>query len=268
MPRYRLDIEYDGSPYAGWQAQNSSSRPAVQRVIERALEKFCRQPVRLTGASRTDAGVHACRQTAHADFSPPPQSDIAAGVNFYLRRQGDNAVVIRAAQLAGDNFHARFSARRRHYLYCLLARPEPLALLRLRAWHIARPLNAKAMAEAAQCLIGHHDFTSFCAAAAYKEQGEKPLLRTLESARVESQICPAESSGQMYHLHFSAPSFVRSQIRSMTAAIVRAGSGVCPPAEIGRILRARRRELCPPPAPPHGLYLLKIDYDDANDRPR
>jgi tRNA pseudouridine38-40 synthase len=247
LPRYRLDIEYDGTPYAGWQRQ--SGQHSVQAAIEQAVLGFCGETVALRGAGRTDAGVHAAGQVAHLDLTKDwPDDTVRDAINAHLRLAGD-AVTVTAAMKVSDEFDARFSATARHYLYRILNRRAPPALEKNRAWWVPSPLDAEAMHQAAQQLVGRHDFTTF---RSIHCQAKSPL-RTLDRLDVTR-------SGDMIEVRTSARSFLHNQVRSMVGTLKRVGEGAWSAADVKAALEAKNRAACGAVAPSEGLYLMKVDY--------
>ncbi|MGN6772720.1 MAG: tRNA pseudouridine(38-40) synthase TruA [Rhizobiaceae bacterium] len=247
MPRYRLDIEYDGSPYAGWQRQNGQH--SVQAALEQAVAAFCGEEVSLRGAGRTDAGVHALGQVAHLDLIRDwPADTVRDAVNAHLTSAGETVSVL-AATLVGDDFDARFSALRRHYLYRIVNRRSPLALARRQAWWVPKPLDAEAMHEAAQALVGKHDFTTFRSVQCQAKSPVKTLDR-LDVTRV----------GEAIEFRATARSFLHNQVRSMVGTLKRVGEGAWSAADVKAALETCNRSACGPVAPPDGLYLVKVDY--------
>jgi tRNA pseudouridine38-40 synthase len=245
MPRYRLLIEYDGGPFVGWQMQ--AGGPSVQGVITQAIAAFADEKVTVHGAGRTDAGVHARGQVAHVDLARDWRPDrVRDALNARLR---PHPVAVLAVEKATDSFHARFSAKRRHYLYRIVNRRADLALERNRAWRVPRPLDAAAMHAAAQRLIGRHDFTTFRAAECQAKSPVKTLDR-LDVAR----------DGEEIHVHASARSFLHHQVRSMVGSLVLVGDGKWSADDLAGALAARSRAACGPVAPPEGLYLVGVDY--------
>ena len=246
MPRYRLDIEYDGGPYAGFQAQDGL--PTVQGAIETAIHAFCGQTVRIAAAGRTDSGVHATGQVAHVDLDKDwPAATVMNALNAHLIREG---VAVLDCRAVADDWHARFSATGRKYLYRILNRPGRPALERGRVWHVRKPLDADAMQAGADHLVGHHDFTTFRDLACQSKSPEK----TLDVARVTRM-------GEEVHLVFEARSFLHRQVRSMTGTLVEVGLGRWTPADVAAALAARDRTACGPVAPSDGLYLTGVSYD-------
>jgi tRNA pseudouridine38-40 synthase len=245
MPRYKLIIEYDGSPFCGWQYQDNA--PSVQRAIMVAVEAFSGEKVMVQGAGRTDAGVHALGQVAHFDLaSERPPDTIRDALNAHLRPQ---PVAILSAEKVADNFDARRSAVRRHYLYRIANRRPDLALDRGRAWRVPRRLDDAAMHVAAQRLTGKHDFTTFRSTECQANSPEKTLDR-LDVSRVAGEI----------HISATARSFLHNQVRSMVGSLVQVGDGKWSPDDLAAALEARDRAACGPVAPPEGLYLVRVDY--------
>jgi tRNA pseudouridine38-40 synthase len=250
MPRYRLDIEYDGSPYSGWQRQ--AGQHSVQAAIEQAIRKFSSEEVTLRGAGRTDAGVHALGQVAHVDLARDwPADTVRDAVNAHLHMAGEAVSVLSAAIVAGD-FDARFSARARHYLYRIVNRRAPLALDAKKAWWIPKPIDAAAMHEAAQLLVGRHDFTTF---RSIQCQAKSPV-KTLDRLDVVRE-------GEVIEIRASARSFLHNQVRSMVGSLKRVGEGGWTASDLKAALEAQDRSACGPVAPPDGLYLVTVDYPIA-----
>ncbi|HHZ07733.1 MAG TPA: tRNA pseudouridine(38-40) synthase TruA [Rhizobiales bacterium] len=247
MQRYRLDIEYDGTAYAGWQRQ--SGQHSVQAAIEQAVLSFCGDRVSLRAAGRTDAGVHATGQVAHVDLSRDwPADTVRDALNAHLGK-AEEAVSILAAVPVADTFDARFSATGRHYLYRILNRRAPPALERNRVWWVPKLLDAAAMHEAAQELVGRHDFTTFRSAHC---QAKSPM-RTLDRLHVTRD-------GDVIEVRAAARSFLHNQVRSMVGTLKRVGEGAWTPADVATALAARDRAACAGLAPPQGLFLVKVDY--------
>lgn len=245
MPRYRLLLEYDGGAFVGWQRQDNG--PSVQGALEDAIEKLSGERVTVTGAGRTDAGVHALGQVAHFDLEKTFEAGkVRDALNHYLRPA---PVAVLEAAPAVPDFHARFSATGRHYLYRIVCRRAPLALDRGHVWHVVRDLDAEAMHHAAQALVGQHDFTTFRAA----ECQAKSPVKTLDRLDVRGL------AGEI-HIEASARSFLHHQVRSMVGSLKLVGEGKWHPREIAAALAARDRSACGPVAPPDGLYLVRVDY--------
>ena len=247
MPRYRIDIEYDGGPYAGWQRQ--MGQHSVQEAIEKAIAAFAGEEATLRGAGRTDAGVHALGQVAHVELSRNWEPNtVRDAINAHLRLANETVSILRAAAVA-DDFDARFSAKTRHYLYRILNRRAPPALERGRVWHIPTRLDADAMHEAAQRLVGHHDFTTFRSVQCQAKSPVKTLDR-LDVARLGEEI----------EIRASARSFLHNQVRSLAGTLKKVGEGAWSADDVQAALEARDRAACGPVAPARGLYLVTVDY--------
>jgi tRNA pseudouridine38-40 synthase len=245
MPRYKLTIEYDGTPFVGWQVQDNGA--SVAGEVENAIEKFSGERAALYGAGRTDAGVHALGQVAHVDLAKDWESDtVRDAINAQLR---PHPIAVLSAERMAEDFHARFSAAKRHYLYRTLNRRADLALERDRAWKIARPLDAGAMHEAAQHLVGHHDFTTFRST----ECQAKSPIKTLDQLNVVR-------AGDEIRIAVSARSFLHNQVRSMVGSLALVGEGRWSGDDLRKALEAKDRTACGPVAPACGLYLVRVDY--------
>lgn len=245
MPRYKLTIEYDGSPFFGWQVQED--RLSVAGVLEYAVEKLSGARAKVSGAGRTDAGVHALGQVAHIDLAKDWETDVIRdGLNAHLR---PHPVAILSAEKVSEEFDARFSATMRHYVYRILNRRADLALDRNRVWRVARVLDERKMQEAAQHILGHHDFTTFRST----ECQAKSPVKTLD-------VLDVKRDGQEIRIEASARSFLHNQVRSIVGSLEQVGEGRWSPADMKRALDARDRTACGPVAPPDGLYLLRVDY--------
>ena len=245
MPRYRLLVEYDGTDLVGWQRQDNGI--AVQQLIEEAVERFCGERTTVSAAGRTDAGVHALGQVVHVDLDREAGPDtVRDALNFHLRPA---AVAVLAAERVADDFHARFSAVGRAYLYRIANRRAPLALDRGRAWWVPVPLDADAMHAAAQRLIGRHDFSAFRAAEC---QADSPVktLNALDVAREGDEI----------RVTATARSFLHHQVRNMVGTLKRVGEGKWGAEDVARILSGRDRAAAGPTAPACGLYLTAVFY--------
>ncbi|WP_192364465.1 tRNA pseudouridine(38-40) synthase TruA [Mesorhizobium mediterraneum] len=247
MPRFRLDIEYDGSLFAGWQRQ--ANQPSVQQAIEQAIEKFCGEQVSLRGAGRTDAGVHATGQVAHVDLVKAWSNDkVRDAVNAHLQTAKERIAILKAA-VVPDSFDARFSAIGRHYLYRIVNRRAPAALEKGKIWWVPKRLDAEAMHEAAKVLLGRHDFTTFRSTQC---QADNPV-RTLDRLDVNRL-------GDVIEVRASARSFLHNQVRSMVGSLKRVGEGGWTIVDLKAALDARDRAACGQVAPPDGLFLVKVDY--------
>jgi tRNA pseudouridine38-40 synthase len=245
MPRYKLVIEYDGTPYVGWQVQDNGT--SVQSVITDAIAAFAGERVTVSGAGRTDAGVHALGQVAHVDLAKDWDNEtVRDAINAHLR---PHPIAVLTAERVGENFDARFSATRRHYLFRIVNRRANLALEQNRAWRIARPLDDTAMHAAAQKLVGRHDFTTFRAA----ECQAKSPIKTLDRLDVVR-------NGEEVRILAMARSFLHHQVRSMVGSLVHVGEGKWSGDDLGAALAACDRSACGQVAPPQGLYLVRVEY--------
>ena len=245
MPRYRMTIEYDGGPYRGFQAQGGL--PSVQASLERAIAAFSGETLRIAGAGRTDTGVHALGQVIHVDLERDwPADTVRDAINAHLSKE---PIVVLDSVLAADDFHARFSAKGRRYLYRIRNLRTPPALDRGRVWRVKGPLDVAAMHDAAQLLVGQHDFTTFRDAAC---QSKSPV-KTLDETRVWRE-------GDEVRLAFAARSFLHRQVRSMTGSLVEVGLGRWSGADLKAALDACDRSACGQVAPACGLYLVSVDY--------
>ena len=244
--RFRATVEYDGTDFAGFQVQ--PGKRTVQGVLEDALRRLGNGTARrVDGAGRTDAGVHARAQIAHVDLTKEWDTDtIRDALNAHLR---PHPIAILAAERAADDFNARTSAIRRHYLYRIINRRADLTLEAGRAWRVPRPLDAATMHAAAQRLVGKHDFTTFRST----ECQAKSPVKTLDILKVER-------SGKDVYVTAVARSFLHNQVRSMVGSLVLVGEGKWAPDDLAKVLDARDRTACGPVAPPDGLYLMKVEY--------
>lgn len=245
MSRFKLTIEYDGGPFQGWQKQDHA--PTIQGALETAAHRINGSPTTVYGSGRTDSGVHALAQIAHVDFDKTLRADqVRDALNFHL---GDHPISVLAAEEMDAEFHARFDAIERRYLYRIVDRRPRLALDRGRVWRIPVKLDADAMHEAAQVLIGKHDFTTFrdgqCQA--------KSPVKTLDEVNVLR-------AGHEIHLTFRARSFLHKQVRSFTGSLVEVGLGKWDTEDMQAALGARDRTTCGPVASPDGLYLVQVIY--------
>ena len=248
MPRYRLTIEYDGRPYRGFQAQESL--PSVQAAIEKAVRGFTGETLRIHAAGRTDTGVHATGQVIHVDLVRDWPADVVRdALNAHLVPE---PIAVLDAVLVDDDWHARFTATERRYLYRILNRKAPPALDKGRVWHMRKPLNAQAMHDAAQTLVGHHDFTTF---RDMQCQAKSPM-KTLDVADVRRD-------GEEIHVTFASRSFLHRQVRSMVGTLAEVGIGRWTQADLAAALEAKDRTACGPVAPADGLYLTGVGYGEA-----
>ena len=247
MPRYKLTIEYDGTPYHGWQKQEHG--PSVQAALEAACAQFADREVELFVAGRTDAGVHAKGQVAHVDFPQRDPFNIREGLNRILI---PHPIVILKAEEVSDEFHARFDAKKRHYLYRILNRDARPTFDEKRVWHIFKPLDIEAMQAAAKYLIGHHDFTSFRSS----ECQSKSPMKTLDKLTVKRR----EKDPTQVMIKTCAKSFLHHQVRNMVGTLTLVGTGKWKPEQVKEALEAKDRAASGVKAPAHALYLMKVDY--------
>lgn len=245
MTRFKLIVEYDGTDFFGWQRQDNG--PSVQLALEKAVFDLAGEMVTVTGAGRTDTGVHAMAQVAHFDLSKDFATDkIRDGLNHFLRPA---AVSVLRAEVAAPDFHARFSATGRHYFYRILCRRSPPVLEKNRVWHVVRDLDAEAMHAGAQHLVGKYDFTTFRSS----ECQAKSPVKTLDRLDVRR-------AGDEIHIEASARSFLHNQVRSMVGSLKMVGAGKWQPSQMREALDAKDRSACGVVAPSEGLYLVGVDY--------
>jgi tRNA pseudouridine38-40 synthase len=245
MTRYYLVIEYDGTDYVGWQRQDNG--PSIQEELEKAVHGFCGETVAVQGAGRTDAGVHALGQAAHVDIERDTDANtVRDALNAHLR---PNPISVLQVAAVSDDFHARFSAQARSYLYRIINRRAPTATQRHLTWHVGVNLDAQAMHEAAQRLIGKHDFSTFRASTC---QAKSPI-RTLTSLDVSRD-------GVVIDIRASAPSFLHHQVRNFVGTLKLVGEGKWTAENISEALAACDRTKGGQTAPPEGLFLTKVTY--------
>lgn len=250
MPRFALRIEYDGQPFSGWQRQ--SHAPSVQDAIETALASLESQVPSIAAAGRTDAGVHATGQVAHCDLTRDwDPFRLSEALNFHLKPA---PVAITSCVRVDSDWHARFSAVERRYLYRIITRRAPLVHQKGLAWRINKPLDLEAMREAASYLIGKHDFTTFRSTMC---QANSPI-RTMDGIEIQQVTTDAgtETTTRLW-----ARSFLHNQVRSIMGTLERVGAGAWPPERVKSALEAQDRAECGPVAPPEGLYLTAVSYD-------
>ena len=246
MTRWKFVVEWDGTPFLGWQRQPQG--PTVQASIERAITAITGETVAVHGAGRTDAGVHGLGMAAHADIAKPfTPFRLIEGLNALIRR---DPVAILSAEPVAEDWHARFNCIGRRYLYRINTRRAPLTLDRGRAWQLRLPMDLEAMQEGAALLVGHHDFTTFRSAHC---QSDSPV-KTLDWLDVERV-------GEELYIHAEARSFLQHQVRSMVGCLALVGQGKWSPTRIGEALAARDRAELGLNAPPHGLYFVEALYE-------
>ncbi|GGH54001.1 tRNA pseudouridine(38-40) synthase TruA [Frigidibacter albus] len=251
MPRFALKIEYHGAPFAGWQRQ--SGQPSVQEAIEVALRRLDAEAPGIAAAGRTDAGVHATGQVAHCDLAKDwDPFRLAEALNWHLKPQ---PVAILAAARVADDFHARFSAIERRYLFRLLQRRAPVTHDRGLVWQVQNPLDLAAMQDGAAHLVGHHDFTTFRSTMC---QAASPV-KTLDEITITAHPVP---QGTEYCFTLRARSFLHNQVRSIVGTLERVGAGTWAPEDVRRALEAKNRAACGPVCPPQGLYLTGVGYPE------
>ncbi|MBC7138011.1 MAG: tRNA pseudouridine(38-40) synthase TruA [Defluviimonas sp.] len=249
MPRFALKIEYHGAPFAGWQRQ--SGQPSVQQAVETALRRLEAEAPGIAAAGRTDAGVHATAQVAHCDLARDwDPFRLAEALNWHLKPQ---PVAILAAARVAEDFHARFSAIERRYLFRLVQRRAPVTHDKGLVWQVLNPLDLAAMRAGAAHLVGHHDFTTFRSAMC---QSASPV-RTLDAIGIEALPVP---HGTEYRFTLRARSFLHNQVRSIVGTLERVGAGAWAPGDVRRALEAKSRAACGPVCPPQGLYLAGVGY--------
>ena len=245
MQRYKIKIEYEGTPFVGWQFQKNGQ--SVQEVLQKAIFNFSEEKVVVTGAGRTDSGVHALAQVAHFDLKKKTNSnEIREALNNYLR---SNPIAIIKVEKESMDFHARFSAKLRHYEYRIINRRQPLTLDKDLFWRIGRPLDVSRMKQATKYLVGTHDFTTF---RSVNCQSKSPL-KSLDKIKISNK-------DDRIYFSFEAKSFLRNQVRSIVGSFKLVGEGKWKPKKIKEILDARNRKECGPIAPPEGLYFKAVDY--------
>lgn len=252
MPRYALRIEYHGAPFAGWQRQ--TDQVTVQGAIEAALARLEPRAHKIAAAGRTDAGVHALAQVAHcdmeADWAPFRLSE---ALNYHLKPAP--VAIVDCARVA-DDWHARFSASQRQYLFRILMRRAPATHQEGLVWQVKHELDTDAMQRAANHLIGHHDFTTFRSTICQADSA----MKTLDKLTVTQVDTP---HGREMHFDVRARSFLHNQVRSFVGTLERVGTGAWSPDRVAQALAQRTRTACGPVCPPQGLYLAHVVYPDA-----
>ncbi|MEP1330953.1 tRNA pseudouridine(38-40) synthase TruA [Pseudophaeobacter sp.] len=251
MPRFALKVEYHGKPFAGWQRQKDL--PTVQSAVETALSRLEPGPHTIAAAGRTDAGVHGLGQVAHCDLKKDwDPYRLSEALNYHLKP--DPVAIVACAQVA-DDWHARFTAIERQYLFRILVRRPPATLEAGQVWQLRNDLDLEAMQQAAQHLVGTHDFTTFRSTIC---QAKSPI-KALDELRIERV---AGFSGPEIHFHVRARSFLHNQVRSFVGTLERVGAGTWDPIDVKTALEARDRTACGPVCPGHGLYLARVGYPD------
>ena len=245
MQRYKIYIEYDGTPFVGWQFQKNGL--SIQKVLQDAIFNFSKEKVVVTGAGRTDSGVHALAQIAHFDLKKKiEKKKFLPGLNQHI---GDKPITVLKIEKINNKFHARFDAKKRTYQYKIINRPSPLALQKSKAWHIRKKLDVKAMGKGAKLLLGTHDFSTFRASSC----GAKSPIKTMETISIKK-------NKDKITLKFISKSFLQQQVRSMVGSIKYLGDGKWNLNDFKKSFKSKNRLRCAPPAPACGLYLTNIKY--------
>ena len=245
MQRYQIIIEYDGTPFVGWQFQKNGL--SIQEVLQKAIFKFSKERVIVTGAGRTDSGVHALAQVAHFDLKRKiKKKNFLPGINQHI---GNIPVTVLKIDKISKKFHARFDAKKRTYQYTIINRQSPLALQKNKAWHIRKKLNVRTMKKGAKLLLGTHDFSTFRSSSC----GAKSPVKTMGKISIEK-------NKDKITLKFTSKSFLQQQVRSMVGCIKYLGDGKWNLDTFKKSLKSKNRTKCAPPAPACGLYLKKVSY--------
>ncbi len=247
MQRYKIKIEYDGTPFVGWQFQKNGQ--SVQEVLQNALFNFSKEKVVVVGAGRTDSGVHAVGQIAHFDLKKKIKiKNFLPGLNQHI---GNKPVTVLKIDKTSKKFHARFNAKKRTYQYTIINRQSPLALQKNKAWHIRKKLNVEAMKKGAKLLLGTHDFSTFRASSC----GAKSPIKTMERILIKK-----DKDKEKITLKFTSKSFLQQQVRSMVGCIKCLGDGKWKLDDFKKSFKSKNRLKCAPPAPACGLYLKEVSY--------
>jgi tRNA pseudouridine38-40 synthase len=245
MQRYKIKIEYEGTPFVGWQFQKNGQ--SVQEVLQKAIFNFSKENVVVTGAGRTDSGVHALGQIAHFDLKKKiSKKKILPAINQNI---GNKPVAVLKVNKATNKFHARYDAKKRTYLYLIVNRQSPLALQKNKAWHIRKKLNLLSMKKGSKFLLGTHDFSTYRASTC----GAKSPIKTMEKILIKQ-------NKDKITLQFTSRSFLQQQVRSMVGCIKYLGEGKWSLNDFKKSFKSKNRLKCAPPAPACGLYLTKIIY--------
>jgi len=245
MQRYKIKIEYEGTPFVGWQFQKNGQ--SIQEVLQKAIFKFSKERVTVIGAGRTDSGVHALDQTAHFDLKKKiSKKKILPAINQNI---GNKPVTVLKVNKANNKFHARHDAKKRTYLYLIVNRQSPLALQKNKAWHIKKKLDLLTMKKGAKFLLGTHDFSTYRASTC----GSKSPIKTMEKILIKQ-------NKDKITLQFTSRSFLQQQVRSMVGCIKYLGEGKWSLNDFKKSFKSKNRLKCAPPAPACGLYLTKIIY--------
>ena len=245
MERYKITIEYDGTPFVGWQFQKNGL--SIQEILQKAIFNFSKEKVVVTGAGRTDSGVHALAQVAHFDLKKKiKKKNFLPGINQHI---SNKSVTVLKINKTNKKFHARFDAKKRTYQYIIINRQSPLTLQKNKAWHIRKKLDIKAMKKGAKLLLGTHDFSTFRSSSC----GAKSPIKTMEKISIKR-------NQEKITLKFISRSFLQQQVRSMVGCIKCLGDGKWKLEDFKKSFKSKSRLKCAPPAPACGLYLAKIKY--------
>ena len=245
MSRYKIQVEYDGTPFVGWQFQKNGL--SVQEVLQNAILHFSKEKITITGAGRTDSGVHALKQVAHFDLKKKIEKNkILLGLNQNI---GNKPITILKINKVSKKFHSRYDAKKRTYQYLIVNRQSPLALQKNKAWQVRKKLDVKSMKEGAKLLLGTHDFSTFRASSC----GAKSPIKTMDNVSVKKK-------NEKIVLSFTSQSFLHQQVRSMVGCIKYLGDGKWNIDEFKKSFKSKKRIKCAPPAPACGLYLKNIKY--------
>jgi tRNA pseudouridine38-40 synthase len=245
VSRYKIQVEYDGTPFVGWQFQKNGL--SVQEVLQNAILHFSKEKITITGAGRTDSGVHALKQVAHFDLKKKIEKNkILLGLNQNI---GNKPITILKINKVSKKFHSRYDAKKRTYQYLIVNRQSPLALQKNKAWQVRKKLDVKSMKEGAKLLLGTHDFSTFRASSC----GAKSPIKTMDNVSVKKK-------NEKIVLSFTSQSFLHQQVRSMVGCIKYLGDGKWNIDEFKKSFKSKKRIKCAPPAPACGLYLKNIKY--------
>ena len=245
MKRYKIIIEYDGTPFVGWQFQKNGL--SIQEILQKAIFNFSKEKVVVTGAGRTDSGVHALAQVAHFDLKKKiKKKNFLPGINQHI---SNKSVTVLKINKTNKKFHARFDAKKRTYQYIIINRQSPLTLQKNKAWHIRKKLDIKVMKKGAKLLLGTHDFSTFRSSSC----GAKSPIKTMEKISIKK-------NQEKITLKFISRSFLQQQVRSMVGCIKYLGNGKWKLEDFKKSFKSKSRLKCAPPAPACGLYLAKIKY--------
>ena len=245
MDRYKIEIEYDGTPFVGWQYQKNGL--SIQKVLQDAIFSFSKEKVIITGAGRTDSGVHALAQIAHFDLKKKiPKKNLLPAINQNIKNKSVTVLKINKVK---KNFHARYEAQKRTYIYLITNRQSPLTLEKNKAWHIRKKLNINSMKKGAKLLLGTHNFSTYRSSSC----GAKSPIRTMEKILIKK-------NKDKIILQFTSRSFLQQQVRSMVGCIKYLGEGKWNMDNFKKTFKSKNRLKCAPPAPACGLYLKKISY--------